>query len=212
MVSSHLSLRIKLLFLLWTIIRSTFDAAVSATAAWCILYSFTKVLWPQCLWVFLAIHFIWDLSLVKYITTHTRQDCFLSLRLESISVILSTFYGLVLSFIPAIAVIVFLSLIEVYTGLQTHWLHTWLLVACVIYLFSRARGKRRMALRVNDFSQSQPGIRKDRNHPGTGDEWSVVVEQCPRQFRAGSREYSSKTARSAPPGPKRSRGGRVIDV
>ena len=80
------SLRIKFLFLLWIIIRSAFDAAVSATAAWCILYSFTKVLWPQCFWAFLAIHFIWDLSLVKYLRTHTRQDCFLYLRLESISV------------------------------------------------------------------------------------------------------------------------------
>jgi hypothetical protein len=109
-------------------------------------------------------------------------------------------------------VIIFLSLIEVYTGLETHWLHTWLLVACVIYVLSRARAKRRMALRANDFSQSRPGVRKDRNHPGTEDEWNVVVEQCPREVRAASREYSSKAARSAPPGPKRSRGGRVIDV
>jgi hypothetical protein len=211
-VSAHLSLRIKFLFLLWIIIRSTFDAAVSATAAWCILYLFTKVLWPQCFWAFLAIHFIWDLSLVKYATTHTRQDCFLYLRLESISVVLSTFYGLVLSLLPALAVLVFLSLLEVYTGLEPHWLHTWLLVACVIYVLSRARGKRRMALRTNDFSQNQPGIRKDRNPPSTGDEWKVVVEQCPREERVDSREYSNKTARSAPPGPKRSRGGRVIDV
>jgi hypothetical protein len=210
--SAHLCLRIKFLFLLWIIIRSTFDAAVSATAAWCILYSFTKVLWPQCFWVFLAIHLIWDLSLVNYVRTHTRQECFLCLRLESISVVLSAFYGLVLSLLPALAVIVFLSLIEVYTGLETHWLHTWLLVACVVYVLSRARGKRRMARRVNGFWQNQPGIRKDRNHPSTGGEWNVVVEQCPRAVRAGSREYSSKAARSAPPGPKRSRGGRVIDV
>jgi hypothetical protein len=210
--SAHLSLRIKFFFLLWIIIRSTFDAAVSATAAWCILYAFPKVLWPQCFWAFLAIHFIWDLSLVKYVRTHTRQDCFLYLRLESISVVLSTFYGLVLSLLPAIAVIVFLSLMEVYTGLKTHWLHTWLLVACVIYVLSRGRGKRRMALRVNDFSQSQPGIRKDQNPPGPGDEWKFVVEQCPREDRVGSREYSGKATRSAPPGAKRSHVGRVIDV
>jgi hypothetical protein len=211
-VSAHLSPRIKFLFLLWIIIRSTFDAAVSATAAWCILYSFTKVLWPQCFWVFLAIHFIWDLSLVKYVGTHTRHDCFLYLRLESISVALSTLHGLLLSLLPAIAVIVLLSLIGVYTGLETHYLHTWLLVACVIYVLSRSRGKRRMALRVNDFSQSQPGIRRDRNPPGTGDEWKVVGEQWPREGRVGSRECSSKRAKSAPPGAKRSRIRRVIDV
>src|ERR1700722_6096484 len=89
---AHLSLRIKFLFLLWIIIRGSFDAAVSATAAWCILYSFTKVLWPECFWVCLAIHFIWDLSLVKYVRTHTSQDCFIYLRLDSISVVLSTFF------------------------------------------------------------------------------------------------------------------------
>jgi hypothetical protein len=210
--SAHLCLRIKFLFLLWLIIRSTFDAAVSATAAWCILYSFTKLLWPQCFWVFLAIHFIWDLSLVNYVRTHTRQDCFRYLRLESISVLLSTFYGLVLSLLPAIALIAFLSLMEVYTGLETHWLHTWLLVACFIYVLSRAQGKRRMALRANDFSQRPPAIRKHRNHPGPEFEWNVVVEQSPREERVASREYSSKAARSAPPSPKRSRGGRVIDV
>jgi hypothetical protein len=185
---------------------------VSATAAWCILYAFPKVLWPQCFWVFLAIYFLWDLSLLKYVRTHTRKDCSLYLRLDSISVVLSTFYGLVLSLLPTIAVIVLLSLMEVYTGLKTHWLHTWLLVACVIYVLSRGRGKRRMALRLNDISQSQPGIRKDRNPSGTGDEWKVVVEQCLREDRVGSREYSSKAARSTPPCAKRSRGGRVIDV
>ena len=206
------SLRIKFLFLLWIIIRSAFDAAVSATAAWCILYSFTKVLWPQCFWAFLAIHFIWDLSLVKYLRTHTRQDCFLYLRLESISVVLSIIHGLILSILPTIAVIVFLSLLEVYTGLETHWLHNWLLVACVIYVLSRGRGRRRMALRVNDFSQSQPHVRKDRNPPRAEDKWKVVVEQSPREDWMGPRECSSKAARSAPPGAKRSRAVRVIDV
>jgi hypothetical protein len=185
---------------------------VSATAAWCILYLFTKVLWPQCFWVFVAIHLIWDFSLVKYVRTHTSQDCFLYLRLESISVVLSTLHGLILSLLPAIAVIVFLSLIEVYTGLKTHWFHTWLLVACVIYLLSRSRGKRRMALRANDFSPSQPGIRKGRNPPSTGDEWKFVDEQYPREERLASREYSSKATRSVPFGANRSRVRRVIDV
>jgi hypothetical protein len=185
---------------------------VSATAAWCVLYLFTKVLWPECFWVFVSIHLISDFSLSKYVRTHTRQDCFLYLRLESISVVLSTLHGLVLSLLPAIAVIVFLSLIEVYTGLKTHWFHTWLLVACVIYVFSRGQGKQRLALRVNDFSECQPSIRKDRNLPGTGDEWKVVVEKYSREDRVGSRQYSSKAARSASHGARRSPVGRVIDV
>lgn len=212
MVGAHLSQRIKFLFLLWIIIRGILDAAVSATAGWCILYSFTKVIWPQCFWVFLAIHFIWDLSLVKYVRAHTRQDCFLYIRLESISVVFSILHGLILSLLPTIAVIVLLSLTEVYTGLETHWLHSWLLVACVVYVLSRGRGKRRMAVRVNDFSQSQRDIRKDRTPPVAGVEWKVVGGPSPDQERAGSRKYSSPMARSAPPGAKSSRVGRVIDV
>jgi hypothetical protein len=212
-VSAHISLRIKFLFLLWIIIRGTFDAAVSATTAWCILYSFSKVLWPECFAVCLAIHLVWDLSLVKYVRTHTRQDCFLYLRLESISVVLSILQALIFSLLPTIAVIAFLSLAEVYTGLETHWLHTFLLVTCVIYTLSRGRGKRRIALRVNDFSQSQPGLRKDRTPSDPEFAWNVVVEQPPRKQRVVSREeYSSNAARSAPPSGKSSRGGRVIDV
>jgi hypothetical protein len=211
-VRAHLSQRIKFLFLLWIIIRGTLDAAVSATAVWCILYSFTKVIWPQCFWMFLALHFIWDLSLVKYVRTHTRQDCFLYLRLESISVVFSILHGLILSLLPTIAVIVLLSLTEVYTGLETHWLHSWLLVACVVYILSRGRGKRRMASRVNDFSQSQRDIRKDRTAPEVGVEWKVVGGPSPDAERAGSRKYSGTVARSAPAAAKSSRVGRVIDV
>jgi hypothetical protein len=209
-VGAHLSQRIKFLFLLWIIIRGTLDAAVSATAVWCILYSFTKVIWPQCFWVFLAIHFIWDLSLVKYVRAHTRQDCFLYIRLESTSVVFSILHGLILSLLPTFAVIVLLSLTEVYTGLETHWLHSWLLVACVVYVISRGRGRRRMAVRV--ISQSQRDIRKDRTPPEAGVEWKVVGGPSPDEERAGSRKNSSTVARSAPAGAKSSRVGRVIDV
>jgi hypothetical protein len=211
-VRGQLSQRIKILFLLWIIIRGTFDAAVSATAMWCILYSITKVIWSQCFWVLLAIHFIWDLSLVNYARTHTKQDCFLYLRLELISVVFSILHALILSLLPTIAVIVLLSLTEVYTGLETHWLHTWLLVACVVYVLSRGREKRRVTLRVNDFSQRQRGIRKDRTPPESGIEWKVVGGQSPGEERAGSRKSSSTAARSVPPAAKSPRVGRVIDV
>ena len=162
--------------------------------------------------MFLAIHFIWDLSLVKYVRTHTRQDCFLYLRLESISVVFSVLHGLILSLLPTIAVIVLLSLTEVYTGLETHWLHSWLLVACVVYVLSRGSEKRRMANRVNDISQSQRDIRKDRTPPEVGVEWKVVGGPFPDEERVGSRKYSSTVARSAPATAKSSRAGRVIDV
>lgn len=135
----------KFLFLLWITIRGTFEAAVWATAVWCILYSFTNVLWLQCFWVFIPIHFIWNMSFVEYARTHTKRDCFCYMLIESISVGLSIIHAVIISILPTIAAIVFLSLLEVWTNLETHWLHTWLFVACVVYSLSRRSRKRRMA-------------------------------------------------------------------
>ena len=42
----------KFLFLLWIIIRGTFDASVLATAVWCILSYFSNVLWLQYFGIF----------------------------------------------------------------------------------------------------------------------------------------------------------------
>jgi hypothetical protein len=132
----------KFLLLLWITIRGTFEAAVWATAVWCILYSFTNVLWLQCFWVFIPIHFIWNMSCVEYVRTHTKRDCFCYMLIESISVGLSIIHALIISILPTIAAIVLLSLLEVWTNLETHWLHTWLFVACVVYSLSRRESVR----------------------------------------------------------------------
>jgi hypothetical protein len=143
----------KFLLLLWITIRGTFEATVWATAVWCILYSFTNVLWLQCFWVFIPIHFIWNMSFVEYVRTHTKRDCFCYMLIESISVGLSIIHAVIISILPTIAAIVLLSLLEVWTNLETHWLHTWLFVACVVYSLSRRSRKPRMAV-PNDFLQS----------------------------------------------------------
>jgi hypothetical protein len=142
---THAAQLMKFLFLLWITIRSTFDASVWATAVWCILYSFTNVLWWQCFWIFLAIHFLSNRSFVKYVSTHAKRDCLSYMRIESMLVGFAIIHALILAIIPTVAAIVFLSLLEVWTNLETHWLHTWLFVACVVYILSRASGKRRMA-------------------------------------------------------------------
>jgi hypothetical protein len=139
----------KLLFLLWITIRGAFDAAVQATAVWCILCYFSNVLWLQCFGLFLAIQFLSNIRLVNYIKTHTKQDCLIYVRLESALVGLSIIHGLVLAPLLTVAAIVLLSLIQLWTNLETHWLHTLLFVACGIYNFSRTSGKRRMAVMVN---------------------------------------------------------------
>jgi hypothetical protein len=136
----------KFLFLLWITIRGIFDASVWATAVWCLLYSFTNVLWLQCFWIFLAIHLIGNLSFWKYICTQTRRDCFSYLRLDLMFVGLSILYAPIISILPTVAVIVLLSFLQVWTDLETHWLHTCLFVTCVVYNVLRVREKRRMAL------------------------------------------------------------------
>jgi hypothetical protein len=132
----------KLLFLLWIAIRSTFEAAVWATAVWCLLYSFTNILWPQCFWVFIPVHLLWNMSFVEYVSTHTKQDCLFYMRRELMLVGLAVLLAPIISILPAVAAIVLLSLLQVWTNLETHWLHTWLFVACIVYMLSRGSGKR----------------------------------------------------------------------
>ena len=141
----HSSQPMKFVFLLWITIRGTFDASVWGTAVWCILSYFTNVLWLQCFCVFIPIHFIWNMSSIEYVRTHTNQDCLFYLRLESTLVGFAIILALVTSIIPTLAAILFLSLLAAWTNLETHWLHTWLFVACVVYILARGSGKRKMA-------------------------------------------------------------------
>jgi hypothetical protein len=136
----------KLLFLLWIAIRSTFEAAVWATAVWCLVYSFTNVLWLQCFWVFIPVHLLWNMSFVEYANTHTKQDCLFYMRRELMQVGLAVMLAPIISILPAVAAIVLLSLLQVWTNLETHWLHTWLFVACIVYILSRGSGKRSKAV------------------------------------------------------------------
>jgi hypothetical protein len=122
--------------------------------------SFTPLLtfWAEWFWVFIPIHLIWNLSCVEYVRTHTKRDCLFYMRQESMLVGLSIIHAIIISILPTIAAIVLLSLLEVWTKLETHWLHTWLFVACVVYNLSRGSGKRRMAV-PNDFLQSDSSVK-----------------------------------------------------
>jgi hypothetical protein len=151
----------KFLFLLWITIRGTFDASVWATAAWCILCYFSNVLWLQCFGMFMTIHFVSNMHLVNYINTHTKQNCLIYMRIESVLVGLSIALGLILSPLLTVGAIALLSVLQVWTSLETHWLHTLLFVACVVYILSRADGKRRMATLVNPRSAKSTASRPD---------------------------------------------------
>jgi hypothetical protein len=70
------------------------------------------------------------------------------MRLELLSVGVAIITALPTSTIPTAAAIVLLSLLEVWTHLETHWLHTWLFVACVVYILARGSGKRRIAMQT----------------------------------------------------------------
>ena len=175
----------RFLFLLWITIRGTFEASVWATAVWCSLYSFTNILWLQCFWVFIPIHFIWNISFVEYLRTHTKQDCLFYMRQESMLVGLSIIHAIIISILPTIAAIVLLSLLEVWTKLETHWLHTWLFVACVVYNLSRGSGKRRMAV-PNDFLQSDGSVWELRPSRGIFAKHAIAHVVRPQQSRRGS--------------------------
>jgi hypothetical protein len=201
----------KFLFLLWIAIRVILDVSIGATAAWCALYSFSSVSWLQCFWIILAIHFVGNLSFVKIVRIQTREDCFAYIRRESVLVGLSIISAPILAILPTVAVIVLLTLLQVWTNLETHWLHTWLMVTCLAYILLRMREARKMALRAKS-AQSPGNIWKTRPDPvarfGTKD----AVEQPPRRGWIGSRKPPGRNPGSAPKTPQSPRSRRVIDV
>jgi hypothetical protein len=203
----------KFLFLLWIAIGGIFNASVWATAAWCVLYSFSSVLWWQYFCIFLAIRLIGNLSFLKYISTHTRGDCFSYMRREATLVGLSIIFAPIISILPTVAAIVLLSLLQVWTNLETHWLHTWLLVTCLVYHLLRGREMRRLGLHPNCKPlQRRRSIWKLRIEPDAGIEAKGVVEQPPYEEWVGSPQTQGKVARSAQRAVDGSRSGRVIDV
>jgi hypothetical protein len=203
----------KFLFLLWIAIGGILNASVWATAAWCVLYSCTSVLWLQCFWIFLAIRFFGHLSFATYIRTHTKEDCFSYMRREATLVGLSIIFAPLISILPTVAAIVLLSLLQVWTNLETHWLHTWLLVTCLVYHLLRAREMRRMGLHPKSKPLQRPrSIWKLRMDPGPRTVAKGVVEQPPCEKSVGSSHSLGKIASSAQKAANGSRSARVIDV
>jgi hypothetical protein len=203
----------KFLFLLWITMEGIFDASIWATAAWCVLYSFSNVSWLQCFWISLAIHFVGSLSSVKYIRTHTREDCFSYIRRESKLIGLCIISAPILSILPTVGAIVFLSLLQVWTNLETHWLHTWLLVACLVYNLCRVREARKMALQVNNQLFQRSGrIWKLRSDPEARIAAKHAAGQPYRGDWPGSRKSSAKVAGRSRKAAHGSRSVRVIDV
>jgi hypothetical protein len=202
----------KFLFLFWIAIRGILDVSIGATAAWCAIYSFSSISWLQCFWIILAIHFVGNLSFVKTVRTQTREDCFPYIRREAMLVGLSIISAPILAILPTVAVIVLLSLLQVWTNLETHWLHTWLLVTCLVYHLLRGREMRRMGLHPKSQPLQRPGsIWKLRMYPSPRMVAKGVVEQ-PHEESVASPHPRGKVASSAQKAPKRSRSVRVIDV
>jgi hypothetical protein len=198
----------KFLSLLWITIARAVDASVWATALWCLVYSFTNVSWFQYFWIFLAIQFLWSLPFVRFINALTKKDCFSYLRRESALIGLSILYAPIFAILPTVAVIVLLSILESWTGLETHWLHTWLFVSCLVYVLSRNRDKRRMAWQAKSKQlRRQPNLSKQTIDQKAGTAKEAAKE--PR-FQRWVQEPVSKIARSK--APNREGSVQVIDV
>jgi hypothetical protein len=201
----------KSLFILWITIRATFNASIWATAVWCLLYSFSSALWWQCFWIFLAIHLIRDLALFKYIRTHTKQDCFSYLRLDSMLVGLSILYAPIIAIVPALAAILILSFLQAWTNQTVHWLHTWLFVTCLVYNLLRAREERRMSRHADSkLAQGHESVGNQIPEPSSGKAANHLVGQAHRQGTASSRDLQRRVDRSAPKAAYRY--PRVIDI
>jgi hypothetical protein len=99
------SQRMKFIFLLWITIRGTFDASVWATAVWFILGYFSNVLWLQCFGISIAIHLILNWPFVDYTRVHTKGDCLIYMRCESLLVGFAIMVAPILSILPTIAAI-----------------------------------------------------------------------------------------------------------
>lgn len=93
----------------------------------------------------MLVHLVWNIPAMKYGGTRTNEDCLLYIRRESMSIGVALILALATSIIPTAAAILLLSLLELWTNLQTHWLHTWLCVTCALYIAVKASQKKRMA-------------------------------------------------------------------
>ena len=92
----------------------------------------------------MLVHLVWNIPAMKYGITRTNEDCLLYMRRESMSIGVALILALPTSIIPTAAAILLLSLLELWTNLQTHWLHTWLCVTCVLYISVKASQKKRI--------------------------------------------------------------------
>ena len=92
----------------------------------------------------MLVHLVWNIPVIKYGSAQTNEDCLLYVRRESMSIGVALILALGTSIIPTAAAILLLSISELWTKLQTHWLHTWLCVTCALYIAAKASEKKRM--------------------------------------------------------------------
>jgi hypothetical protein len=203
----------KFLFLLWIAMVGIFDASIWATAIWCVLYSFSTVSWLQCFWISLAIRFIGSLSFLKYIRTHTGDDCFSYIRREWKLIALFIISAPILSILPTIGAILLLSFLQFWTNLETHWMHTWLLVTCLVYNLCRVCDARKMALQANNqLFQKSGSIWKMKSDPGAGIGAKDEAGQPHREDRPGWPESPAEVAGTSRKAARGLRSVRVIDI
>jgi len=144
----------KFLLVCWTALRLVFEAAVWATAIWCVSDCFFEIPWVLFYWVFLIVLFVhgfWvvrkfleiNLSLDTASGSIQQRKSSLALLLIDLSLVgWAILMSFLTSWIPAAIVIAVISVLSLWTGRQPDWLHVWLFFACVFYLSWRQQGAR----------------------------------------------------------------------
>jgi hypothetical protein len=127
----------KFLFLIWTVVRNTFEAAVWATAVWTCLDSFYDIEWIYLFWVFFAILFLIGGKVIGVEPYLVQAFLVIDLGVVALAIL----QALTTSLIPTALAIVIFNLISRWTHKEPDWLHVFLFFACAFYILWRRNGK-----------------------------------------------------------------------
>jgi hypothetical protein len=127
------------LLVIWTVVRTAFEAAVWATLVWTALDSFYSVEWISLFWIFFAIHFLLGLKVVGAEPWLAR----VMLVTDPVLVGMAVLQAVMCALIPTVVTIVVANLISSWTNMYPDWLRVILFFGCGFYTLWRRNGKKR---------------------------------------------------------------------
>jgi hypothetical protein len=153
-IQSSMFCRIKPFLIAWMVMRSSFEASVWATAAWCVLYAFLRkaeaysataekhgVLWLPLFGVFLAMQFLLTSRQIGCLLNRSEKECQDFMKGDCMFVVGAILLAFITAFTPALGGIVLLYLILPWTGILADWLPWWWFLLSICYMCFRCTAK-----------------------------------------------------------------------